>query len=67
MEWLMEKLDIVLILVCTNILLTAVSSVLDKVKDKTVTDADNKASDFMHKYLGYLKTAIDWLTGNKEH
>ncbi len=67
MEWLYDQLDIVLLLVCTNIALSAVNAILDKVKDKTANQVDNKISDFLNRYLGYLQKAIDWLTANRPH
>jgi len=60
-------MDVLLVVWCANVALTAVSSILDKIKDKTDTDADNKASDFLHKWLPKVQSIIDWLTGNKAH
>jgi len=66
-EWLTNNWDILLAVWCANVALTAVSTILDKIKDKTATDVDNKASDFLHTWLPRLQSVIDWLTGNRAH
>lgn len=67
---------IVLLMVCANILLTAVKTMIEKVEayltggDATKIDPNSfleKAKAFIAKILGYLSTALDWATGNKEH
>lgn len=67
MEWFMDQLDIVLVVVCANMFLSSLGAILDKIKDKTSSDLDNKASDFLNKWLPKLKTVVDWLSGNRQH
>lgn len=67
MEWLMDQFDIVMVLVITNVVLTAVSKILDQVKDKTVGDGDNKAAGFLATWLPKLQAMIDWFSANRKH
>lgn len=61
-------LPAVLILVLAmNAFLTGLKSALEYVKDKTVTDADNKVHATLAKVLGFLTSLIDVLTANKPH
>lgn len=58
---------VALVVVCLNILLTSVKVVLEKVKDLTPTDVDNKAYDALSKVMGVLSLIVDWASANKEH
>jgi len=59
--------NIVLGIVCVNIALSAAKQVLEKIKDKTATDGDNKAYDLISKISGILSKAIDYVTANTQH
>ena len=59
--------NIVLGIVCVNIALSAAKQVLEKIKDKTATDGDNKAYDLISKISGVLSKAIDYVTANTQH
>jgi len=59
--------EIILILVCFNILLTATSKILGKIMDKTPTDVDNKAYALLAKVLPWVQKALDMLGYNPEH
>jgi len=59
--------NIILGIVCVNIGLSAAKQVLEKIKDKTATDGDNKAYDAISKVSGILAKVIDWVTANTKH
>jgi hypothetical protein len=59
--------NIVLGFICVNIALSATKQVLEKIKDKTATDGDNKAYDLISKISGILSKAIDYITANTQH
>jgi len=40
---------------------------IEKIKDKTATDGDNKAYDLISKISGILSKAIDYVTANTQH
>jgi hypothetical protein len=58
---------VALTVMCLNILMTALKTVLEKIKDKTETQADNKMYDIVTKICNILSTVIDWTSANKEH
>lgn len=58
---------VVLILVCLNTLLSALSLILDKIKDFTPTDTDNKAADALHGVLTAIQKILDFLSANVKH
>lgn len=59
--------NIILAVMCVNIALSAAKQILEKIKDKTETDGDNKAYDTISKVSGLLSKAIDYVTGNIAH
>ncbi len=59
--------NIILAVMCVNIALSAAKQILEKIKDKTATDGDNKAYDAISKVSGLLSKAIDYVTGNIAH
>jgi hypothetical protein len=61
------KVQIVLLIAGFNITITGLQKILLVVKDRTATQADNKAYDILNKVAAKLHTLGDWLTGNKEH
>lgn len=58
---------VVLVVVCLNVLLTAVKVVLDKIKDLTPSDVDNKLAEVIGGFVGMLSKIVDWVSANKEH
>ncbi len=58
---------ILAVVVSFNASLVAIGAFLDKVKDRTATDLDNKLSLYLHKAVTFLGKVIDFATGNKEH
>lgn len=58
---------VMLIAICLNVLLSAVSKILDLIKDKTSTDLDNKASGIVQKVVVILTKAIDFIGMNRPH
>ncbi len=59
--------SVVLIAICLNAGLSAVGLILDKIKDLTPGDADNKAADFVKKAIGAVQTIVDFLSANNKH
>lgn len=55
------------IVVGINVVLSAVVSVLDYMKDKTSTSVDNKIAVVAHKVLDFLKNIVDWASANQKH
>lgn len=51
-------------LLASNAFLSGLSKALELIKDKTKTDVDNKAHDFLVKVLSYVQMIIDFLKGN---
>lgn len=49
------------IVVGLNILLSGISKILEMIKDKTATQADNKAFDIINKIVHALAKVIDWV------
>lgn len=66
-SWLLEKLDIVAVVIGFNFLMMGLHSILGWMKDKTATDVDNKADDMIVKILDFLKKMVDVASANKEH
>lgn len=70
---MMDFLDSALILkvtaalVSVNLLLSAVDAGLEKIKDKTSTDLDNKVYAAVHKITSVLGSALDWFAANRAH
>jgi len=58
---------LILLLVCFNIAMTAVYKILEQIKDKTKTDADNKVYAIIGVVIPWLQKAIDFVTGNPQH
>ena len=58
---------VLLVLICANILLSAVYEILGKIKDKTDAEWDNKAYAALGKVIEYLLKVIDFLQGNVKH
>lgn len=48
-----------------NIVLTGAKSILDAIKDKTESTADNKAAEILGKVIGYISGALGFLSANK--
>ncbi len=57
----------VILMLALNAALTGLKSALEFIKDKTATDADNKAFLVVSKLCGILSGIIDWATANKAH
>lgn len=55
---------VVMTVICTNVLLTAVKKLLGRFKDKTASDLDNKAYAFISGLLGYVDKALEFATAN---
>ena len=51
-------------LLASNAFLSGLSKALELIKDKTKTDVDNKAHDFLVNVLSYVQMIIDFLKGN---
>jgi hypothetical protein len=63
-----QHLDsIIAALVIFNVAVSATQKVLEVIKDKTESKADDKLYDFLHKYAGYVQKGIDWISANREH
>mgnify|MGYP001560160441 CR=1 FL=1 len=58
---------VVLVAVCLNAGLSALSLILDKIKDLTPTDADNKAAVVVKSAIGILQKLVDIIGGNVAH
>lgn len=50
-----------------NTALYALGAFLDKIKDKTATDLDNKLSSVINSVASFLKKLVDMFSANKEH
>lgn len=53
-----------LVVVCVNTLLTALKKVIDKVKDLTPTDLDNKAAVIVGKILAVTSKILEFASAN---
>ena len=58
---------LVSVLVAFNLVLSGASKLLDLFKDKTATQADNKAHAFLVKSINAIQKVIDWMGGNRAH
>ena len=58
---------VLLIAVCFNAILSALSIILGKIKDLTATDADNKAYEFIGGLISGLQKIVDFLGANISH
>lgn len=58
---------VIMVAICLNVLLTALSSVLDKIKDLTPSETDNKIANVVKSILGVLQNIIDIISANKKH
>lgn len=68
MDSILQNLDTVIAaLVIFNILVSSTQKVLEIIKDKTSSDADNKVHAFIAKYAGFVQKAIDWVSANRPH
>jgi hypothetical protein len=59
--------SVVLVAVCLNAGLSALSLILDKIKDLTPSDADNKAAEFVKGLVSGVQKVIDFLSANVKH
>ena len=59
--------SLVAVLVAINIILSGISKLLEVIKDKTQTQADNKAFEIVGKMSTFMQKAIDWMQGNRKH
>jgi len=68
MDKILQNLDVVITgLLVFNVAVGAAQKVLEIIKDKTSSEADNKAYDLIAKYAGYVQKAIDWISANRPH
>jgi hypothetical protein len=58
---------VILLMVCTNVVLTAVKTIIEKIDPTDEQRASNKFYPFLAKAVATLTSAIDWMQGNKEH
>lgn len=58
---------VVMVLVCVNIALSAAKQILEKIKDKTASNADNKAYEIISKVSDVLAKVVDWFSANISH
>jgi divalent metal cation (Fe/Co/Zn/Cd) transporter len=58
---------IVAILVIVNVVFSAISMVLEKVKDLTDSQVDNKIYAVISKIAEYGQKLVDMISGNKKH
>ena len=49
------------IVVGLNLLLSGIAKILEMIKDKTASQADNKAFDIINKIVHALSKVIDWV------
>lgn len=59
--------SIVLVAVCLNAGLSALSIILDKIKDLTPSEADNKAAAIVKSAVAGLQKIIDFFSANVKH
>ena len=60
-------LTVLFVATAFNLLLSGVAATLDFIKDKTPTNADNKAAAFVHKLIDWTKWLTDLLSANRAH
>lgn len=58
---------VVMVLVIVNVVLSAVSMVLEKIKDLTKSDVDNKIFAVISKIAEYGQKLVDLISANKNH
>ena len=58
---------VVLVMLAVNVTLTGLKQGLELIKDKTTTEVDNKAHDFLSKVLDFLGKVLDTIGHNPEH
>jgi len=75
-DWIWQKIieliggdiaTIILIVTCWKIFITGCKKILEKVKDITATDLDNKIYYWVNKLADWTDTILDWLIGNTKH
>lgn len=58
---------ILLVVIGVNIGLSALQAALEKVKDHTGTEIDNKAHAILSTVLGYVQKIVDFISANRQH
>lgn len=58
---------ILLVVVAFNTFMMGLKAGLEKIKDKTTNQVDNKVYDFTNKIVSFLSGVIDVFTGNLAH
>lgn len=58
---------ILMYVVAFNIAIVGVQTALDKIKDVTKSDLDNKVSAILHYGTDILSKILDFLSANKKH
>lgn len=58
---------VALVLVAVMAVLSGLSKALEVIKDKTSSNLDNRAYEWVNKAASALKVVIDWLSGNRAH
>lgn len=61
---ILEKLDIVALIVAVNLVLGGLSAFLHWLAPKTKATWDNKAAEWLSKATSWLAKVIDWLGNN---
>lgn len=61
---ILDWAEVLLVLICFNVAVSAIYQILEKIKDKTATDVDNKVYEFIGKYAGWLQKVIDYISAN---
>lgn len=57
----------VLVLISFNFVMSGLKAALEKIKDKTASQVDNKIYAIITKILTISEAIVDWLSGNREH
>lgn len=58
---------VVLVAMCLNIALSALSSILEKVKGLTESKLDDKAAEIVMTIINILQKLIDFASANRQH
>lgn len=58
---------VALTVVCVNIALSAAKQILEKIKDRTSTDLDNRAHAIVSRVTEVTSKVVDWLSANTPH
>ena len=61
-----EPLDIILIIMALNTVLSGIQKGLEVIKDKTESKVDDKTYDILTKVLSVTSTVISWLSANRK-